>query len=286
MFQFQNYAWDYTTMSKSALKSVIFIIITSLFFSCEKNESEDFPDMEPSVAASYDSVTIIHDSFDLMIDVQGELKPWQEAEISLSDTAILIAYLAKEGDIVKKGDLLASAWIKSPKPEYTPFDIRASIDGIIERANLNIDQIIPANEPVVIIKNYNYLVLDQTLSTEKIKYIQRGQKASLNSESQPIQGIVKEVIPLKQFVSIWVDNAQLQLKESLLVSGHIHCGKVSGDYIDNNYFDETGTASVIVDGDIDLDIIKIGHSDSLALIFPPLPKQSYLKVLKKIDLIK
>lgn len=259
----------------------ILFVITAILLSCEKTESEDLPNLELTVEASYDSVSIIHDSFDLMIDVQGELKPWQEAEISLSDTATLIAYLAKEGDIVKKGDLLASAWIKSQKPEYTPFDIRASIDGRIERANLNIGQVIPADEPVVIIKNYNYLVLEPTLGAEKIKYIQRGQTAILNSESQPIQGIVKEVIPLKQRVSIWVDNAQLQLKESLLVSGYIHCGKVSGDYIDINYFDETGAASVIVDSDIDLDIIKIGHSDSLALIFPPLPKQSHLKILKK-----
>lgn len=265
----------------------IFIIsIPVILLTCKKTESEYLPKSVPAAETSYDSVLIIHGSFDLMIDVQGELKPWQEEEISLSDSATLIAYLAKEGDIVKKGDLLASVWIQSQKPEFTPFDIRASIDGKLERANLNIGQVIPANEPVVIIKNYNYLVLEQTLRAEKIRYIYRGQKVSLYSELQQIQGIVKEVIPLKNFVSIWVDNTQLQLKESLFVPGYIHCGKVSGDYIDINYIDKTETVSIIVDNDIDMDIIKIGHADSLALIFPPLPKQSYLKILKKIDLIK
>jgi len=264
------------------------VIIGALaFLGCDSVDSERPNTSQIFERTSYDTVSIIHGTFDLSIQLEGRLYPWKESKILLPDTTILIAYLAKPGDFVKRGDLLASVWSKSEIDEFTPIDIHATIDGIIEKARFKLNEKIPANQPITIIKNYDNLVLQDNKNEEQMRYLKKNQKVTLFSDSIQFSGTVNKVDLRNNSVSVWVENNESNLKSEVVATGEIYCGQTKGDYINDFYFSETNTVEVVLDEGIKLDLTKLGKSDTLALFHPPLPNQKFVKIFKKnLDLIK
>jgi hypothetical protein len=267
-------------MIKLMFKIIIILFSLLLLQSCDFKEKNTSQTNMPEKYDYIDSVLLYHDRLNVVIPVEGELRAWQEINIMAPDTCSIISLLGEEGAGVKKGDLLISLWNLSKKREFTPFDIKAPISGIITKLYHNVNDNISAGAPIITIKNFDNLLLKIKLIPERLKLITKGQKALLNYSGQSIEGFVSRVDKNSAQVFILIANRNRKYNEGMHVAGEISCGKIEGDYILRRHF-ANDIMSIKVEDDIMLDLIKIGYSDSLVLVYPPLPGQLFIQIFQK-----
>lgn len=265
----------YTTV----LFLLIFIILISKCNSEKKKEAPVSP--SKTIALYRDSVQVTHASLPVVIPVEGFLEPWKQMELSLPDSARLLSVLAEPGFKVNKGDIIASLWKISRFGENTPIDLLAPISGRVEQVYFKINQVAPANKPIICLYNTDRLVLKAKLNDPQLAFVKENQRVKLDFNGRERIAYVRDVnLPDREIV-ISLENKKHLVNERTFVKGEIECGKLRGDFLKSVYCEKRDSIKVQLAENILLTVFPVGTADSLTLIYPPLPAQNYIRIYEK-----
>ncbi|MGD9488206.1 MAG: HlyD family efflux transporter periplasmic adaptor subunit [Calditrichaceae bacterium] len=228
-----------------------------------------------------DSVDIHHEYRQVYIPFEGMTEAFEHRIIYSADSSNVIALLVEQGKKVNQNDFLAGLWSLSKQKEYTPIDIRSPMTGEITKVFIKVGDNIGPGTPLFEIRNNDYQILKVPLSYEQARYIYKGQRAELKTDSVKVQGIVNRVDNSQGLITILINNIEAGMGEETRVKGMIDVGKIKGEYIESRYFDASGKLLSTGDGGETLEILKIGTADTLSLISPPLPHSSKVHIIQK-----
>lgn len=238
-------------------------------------------DLGKKVSVYIDSVRIEHRRGIIQIPVRGLLEPWVQIDMTLPDSAQIIALLTEPEHAVKKGDLLASLWPLHRGAENTPIDLVAPISGIINKINYKINQIVPAGMPVLSLEDRSYLQLIVSVETWVLDYIREGDPVKIYLPQKTALGVVKKVDIAPAQCVISLDNRRGNITKEQFVHADILTRQLDGDFVRSSYFGEKQALKVRLKDGIELNIYTIGVLDSMTMIYPPLPDENYIQIFKK-----
>lgn len=257
------------------------------FFACQIREPAPILSQKEIQPTALDSVPVYHLQAPVIISFADRPQAWQERVVFFSDSCRVIALLVEKYTRVRQGDLLASLWNLSRKTEFTPVDITAPMSGIVSELNCKLNDIIPPKLPIMILRNYENLILRINVHTSLLIYLKKGQSVRIYYGQLPVLGSIYKLDSMRGSIDIIVVNQNDLISPDSLLTGRIECGQVKGDFIPRGFFALHDTLTAMVDPDFSLSLMRLGWSDSLALIFPPLPDRSFIKITKKsLDLVK
>jgi len=267
------------TVSRSITIRILILFSGVVFISCAKKQKPLQPtEYETTVM---DSVPLYHLRRNVKIPVKGKLKAWQKKEIFLSDSSQLLSLLIEEGDFVKRGALLGSFWRLPQKGEYTPVDIRTPISGVVTLIKHRLGSRLPPGSKILEVENDDYLLLQIRMPQADFSILRAGQKVAVNYKRQLLWGFVERLEQDKGKVNIFLKNNLHKYAAGIMVSGYILCPNVKGDFLPAYYFNTSDSLKIWLDDYMAFTLIRCGTTDSLSLIYPPLPDQKYLKIIKK-----
>lgn len=264
-------------------KLVTFLLGLMLILSC-KPEKRDQPAASQAgpVENRTEGVQIISGTFNIHIPFNSTLTPWKIVDISYAGTTRLISQLVENGMRVKKGDLLASLWKLESGGEYTPMDIKAPIEGIVQAASHSINELVRPNETVMQIVNAEFLIASPKFEPFRFGYLKKGSKVRFNTVYRSYSGRLIDLDGKSRKALVRLLNPyEYDPQEPMEGQGVIELNEVAGTCIHRKYFNESDSILVLVEPETELIIKQIGLADSLALVYPPLPHTRTLKIIKK-----
>jgi len=228
-----------------------------------------------------DSVRIRQQTADVHIAVTGTLRGWKLAELTLPDSARVISQLVERGMAVRKGDLLASLWPVARKQENTPVDMFAPITGTVDCVPFGINQIVPPGKSILRVVNWDRLQLLCKLESWQRDYVKAGYEATVFNNALRLASRVGRVDAGTGLCRLDVQNPNRAVDKDMQVQAEILCRRVSGSYINRQYFGNKNRLQVALEEGIELSLYAVGYTDSLALVYPPLAQEKYLRIFKK-----
>ncbi len=142
----------------------------------------------------------------------GVVKGENQVQVFPDVPGKLISYLVKEGEYVKKGDVIALIDRSLPGMEYEPLKVKSPIDGIVLRLPIDIGMTVAPQIPVAYIGNTKRLVVSINVSEKFFNSIKKGQKAIIMTENGEKSGIVSRISPFldpqtrSAYCEIYIDN--------------------------------------------------------------------------------
>ena len=259
--------------------SLLFVFFLLLTIAC-KNDKSTLPQNNSYMAAG-EQVPLYHIERDVLVKVSGYLRAWRKAEISLPDSTLLLSLLYEKGARVKKGNLLASLWKLPHRDDFTPIDILAPLGGIITSQPFKVQTPVPANAVLMIIENFDKLLLQAEIMPGAAKIIKSGNKVQVETASEDIYGRVDNIDKVKRQINILFDNREGRLSPDIYVEGYVFCKNIRGDFLPRRCFRQSRAITVSPEEQVELNISEIAVWDTLSLIYPAMPDQNNLKIIKK-----
>ena len=108
-------------------------LLLLMLLSCAEEKSRQTRLIEKNRATKIDSVHIIHDALPVTVPLKGFFEYWKKETLFTPDSTQVITVLVEEGQPVQFHQLLLSLWQLDRSKEFTPVDVRAPFEGIIER---------------------------------------------------------------------------------------------------------------------------------------------------------
>ncbi len=218
-----------TRNKKIVTRSIIVMaIIAAGYIFSTKQTSGYFPwQDEDTIAASNiiapEELTVQKLIYATTVDISGELEPLDTQAINAKSSATVTAVYVKQGDWVKAGDLLATlddsdiqyqiatleAEIKESKLKGTSSDVLllemkltsyesdladtklyASIDGIVTKVNIDVDDYAETQDSCITIIDPSKLVAEVEIDEIDLRYITESSIASITYDSSP--GVTSE----------------------------------------------------------------------------------------------
>ena len=103
----------------------------------------------------------------------------------VEETGKLIRYVAKEGNMVSKGDTIALIDRNIKGMDFKPAVINAPISGIVGNLNLDPGAMVAPGIPVAMVANINAVKVEINIPENDISYIKTGSKANIKVSSYP-----------------------------------------------------------------------------------------------------
>lgn len=125
----------------------------------------------------------------------GVVKGENQVQVFPDVPGKLISYLVKEGEYIKKGDVIALVDRSLPGMEYEPLKVKSPIDGIVLRLPIDIGMTVAPQIPIAYIGNTRRLVVSINVSEKFFNSIKKGQKAIIMTENGEKSGIVSRISP-------------------------------------------------------------------------------------------
>ena len=222
---------------------------------------------------------VFHGSFEVYIPFSSRLRAGQIKEIKVEQKSRLIALLVENGDRVEKDDLLASLMPLAPEYEYTPIDIYAPFAGIVSGLHYRVGDRIPDGKRLMIVKNLRNLSTSVTLNPNQISFVKKNSKVVLQIDSLVLTTTIDKINYQKKELHILVPNKRGLLNEQERIEGKIYCGPVEGSYISKSLVRGEPMQIRLQEG-IDLTVSFPAFSEDKALLFPPIPDQDKIIILR------
>ncbi len=260
---------------------LVAISILMLFYACgdQKNSNKTLQKL-----TRWQTATLIHDTLQVSIPVEGKLVAWKKVDITSPVKARLVSLLVEADDRVTRGDLILSLWPIDPGNNFSTIDIHAPLSGIVRAVYFTFKDTISAGQPIITIENRENLILQTSLSYGAFAFVKPNLNVALKYRNNIIKGAVWQVDKKLQQVTIVVPNQQLHLKQDIYVTGYIDLGRVSGSFLPVTFFDLTDSVKVRF-GDKQITLQKVGsYKDSLTLVYPDLPTTAQVRVKKILTL--
>jgi hypothetical protein len=254
------------------------ILLLLLMLSCvEKKSGQRTPTAQKN-ATIIDSVNIFHAALPVKVPVKGFLEYWKKETIFTSDSTQVITVLVEEDQPVQYHQLLLSLWQLDKSKEFTPVDVRAPFDGIVEQIFVKVGSRKSPQTPLLHIYNDDFFSMRIKMHPDQIKFIRKNQKVVNADSSYEFDGYVESVDKRSNFITILLKNQDYNKSQLNMVNLDIFCGKVNGDFILRDKFNNNKIIAYI-DDESSFEIVPIAVSDSLSLISPAIPHLSRLSVL-------
>lgn len=125
----------------------------------------------------------------------GTVKGENQVQIFPDTPGKLINYLVKEGEYVKKGDVIALIDRSISGMEYEPSKVKSPIDGVVLILPIDIGMTVAPQIPVAYIGNTKKLVVSVNISEKFFNLIKVGQKAIIITEDGERTGKVSRISP-------------------------------------------------------------------------------------------
>lgn len=125
----------------------------------------------------------------------GVVKGENQVQVFPDVPGKLISYLVREGEYIKKGDVIALIDRSLPGMEYEPLKVKSPIDGIVLRLPIDIGMTVAPQIPIAYIGNTRRLVVSINVSEKFFNSIKKGQKAIIMTENGEKSGIVSRISP-------------------------------------------------------------------------------------------
>jgi multidrug efflux pump subunit AcrA (membrane-fusion protein) len=107
----------------------------------------------------------------------------------------LISYEVKEGEYVKKGDVIALIDRSIPGMEYEPSKVKSPISGIVLRLPIDIGMTVAPQVPIAYIGNKNRIIVSVNVGEKFFNLIKPGKKAIIITENGERKGIITRISP-------------------------------------------------------------------------------------------
>ena len=261
------------------LQNLILFVSLALLLYCQSQQVEDKNKSQTKKISVYiDSVKVIKARREVSIPIKGYLNPWKVVNLSLQDSTRIISLVVEQGAIVRKGDQLASLWKIKRYGENTPIDLIAPISGIVAKSNYSINALVPKSKTIIRLENRKYFTMSVKLEEWQKRIIRKGTIVQFQLSTGIQKGWVEAIE--KDYVLLKMKNTQQMLKE-VFAYGTLDCGEISGYFIKSKYFASKNPVEIKLNENIELDVFASGQSDSLTLIYPPLPGQNYIRIFQK-----
>jgi len=261
---------------KHILVAILFLFLLN---NCGNEKKQALKTAESQLNISIDTIKIFHKILPLKIELSGYFDYWKNTTLFSDDSSQVISILTEEGQHVDDHAQLLSLWQLQNSKEYTPVDIRAPFDGIIEKVFIKIGSRVGRNRALIHIYNDDYLSSTIPLKEGQVKYIKKGLKVVGSIPDFIFDGYIESVDYKRDMVQVLLKNKNFDPLELGKISVDVHCGNIKGDYIHSRHFNQLQKLMAYIDDESSFEIIQIGVSDSLSLIFPQLPHLSELRVL-------
>jgi hypothetical protein len=262
-------------MKKIAVFFTIFIIYT-----CNTSNEQNTALIDDIQDDIKQYIPVLHlQNIPIQIPIAGEMVPWKQAQIMVPFKSKIIASIVEHDMTAKKNDLLVSLWQYKQKYEYTPLNLLAPFDGIISNYNYKIGDEIPANHPILTIKNYDHYSITFGLKEGQASHLNKWAKSYISLYGKIVEGYVLNIFPQRNEAVVRFSGSDIIRTESMPVIGRIEAGMASGTFIPDRFFSERDFIQVMVEPNIELTINRIGFSDTLAFVYPGIPDQDKVKIL-------
>ena len=256
---------------------ILLLLISGLLWACGAESNE-----RPAVAKRpWQVVTarVFNDVRDVQILANGVPQAWEKVELSVPDSAVLIALLVEQNDAVKKGDLLASLLTFNRSEGYVPVNLTAPIDGIVTRISYKLQDHISGGSRIIEIKNFNHYTLRVHLTPYQMDYIKKNMPVEIVLDKGRLKAHIYEILRHRNEVLLLTEPVAGLILDEDVFSVEIHGFHLKGSYINERYFNQTDSLSVLLQDSIALNIYAVGKADSLVLIYPPLPDVQFLQIV-------
>ncbi len=221
---------------------------------------------------------VLHEAREVQIFTNGVPQAWEKTELSVPDSAILIALLVEEHTSVKKGDLLASLLTFAGKEEYVPVNLISPIDGVVTGVDYKLQAHIPAGRRIIEIKNFDHYILKVNLASFQLDYIKRDTPAELLLDKARLKARVYEIDRSRNEVVLLTEPVSGLTIDEEILPVRIVFPHIKGSYLPERFFMQADSLPILLQDSIALEIYAVGKSDSLVLIHPPLPDVQALKI--------
>lgn len=261
---------------KHILVAILFLFLLN---NCGNEKKQALKTAESQLNIAIDTIKIFHKILPLEIGLSGYFGYWKNTTIFSDDSSQVISVLIEEGQHVDDHAQLLSLWQLQNAREYTPADIMAPFDGIIEKVFVKIGSRVGRNRALIHMYNDEYLSSNIPLKEEQLKYLKKGLRVTESKPQFNLEGYIESVDYKKAMVQVLLKNDNIDPLELGKISVGIQCGSIKGDYIHSRHFNQLKKLTAYIDDESSFEILQIGVSDSMSLIFPQLPHLSELRVL-------
>ncbi len=125
----------------------------------------------------------------------GFVKGENQVQVFPDTPGKIIQYLVKEGNYVKKGDVIALIDRSIPGMEYEPSKVKSPIDGIVLRLPVDIGMTVAPQVPIAYIGNTRNIVVSINVGEKFYHSIKKGQKAIIKTDNGEKYGYVSRISP-------------------------------------------------------------------------------------------
>ena len=263
-------------------KHYLILILFPLYLFYCRGESEiksNAGSSEKNIVYRIDSVKVYHSTLPVKIPFSGYLDYWKNQTISTADSVQIIAVLVDERQPVKINDFVFGLWSLKETNEYTPKDIRAPFNGIIDRIYVKVGDRAGVNTPLAHIYDDAFLQMRTTIRKYRAKYIKKGLIANIYLPEDTLKGFIRDFDPDRSFLTMLYENPEKLSPGFQQINGEVLCGKIQGDFIAAKFFTDTQILQVYIDEESSFPLRQVGLSDTLALISPALPKLNQISII-------
>jgi len=134
----------------------------------------------------------------------GDIKADDEAIIYPKVTGKIIEKLAKEGDSVKKGDILAYIDRDEVGFKFEKAPVESPIDGVVGKVYVDIGTSVSPQVPVGLVVNMDVVEVEVNVVERDLPKIREGQAAQLEADAYPdeiFEGMVERITPVVDLAS-------------------------------------------------------------------------------------
>jgi len=251
------------------------VLLSAFLLACTANNDER---QAPARQQKWLTAEVRHAIRNVQIITSGIPEAWEKAELSVPDSAVLIALLVEENTSVKKGDLLAGLITFTGREEYVPVNLTSPIDGVVTKVDYGLQAHIPGGMRIIEIKNFNHYILRIHVYPFQMDYIKKGAKAELLLNKARLKARVYKIDRTQNEVLLLTDPVPGLTIEEEVFPVRIECPQIKGCYLPERFFLRSDSVEVLLQDNISLEVYAVGRSDSLVLIHPPLPDVRTLRV--------
>ncbi|KPK41614.1 MAG: hypothetical protein AMJ78_04935 [Omnitrophica WOR_2 bacterium SM23_29] len=134
----------------------------------------------------------------------GDIKADDEAIIYPKVTGKIIEKLAKEGDSLKKGDILAYIDRDEVGFKFEKAPVESPIDGVVGKVYVDIGTSVSPQVPVGLVVNMDVVEVEVNVVERDLPKIREGQAAQLEADAYPdeiFEGMVERITPVVDLAS-------------------------------------------------------------------------------------
>jgi membrane fusion protein (multidrug efflux system) len=204
--------------------AIIFLLISFLIASCKSEKAAEQITAEKENVVAVKTVSVSKTLINQKYKLTGEAAAFKEVDIMPKINAVVQTKNAELGDMVKKGQVLATVKQDIPGLEFSVYNIESTIEGVITMDALEIGSTVSPQRSVYRISQQNPVYVNINVPENLIAKVKIGEKLTIQFDAFPDKdytGKIVETSPVLNPVSralqvrIKIDNPGYKIKPGM-----------------------------------------------------------------------